>query len=300
MRSPGLPYSYFLIVFLIFISAVAIDLVTSGTITLFSPLMDTLGIILIILVVYTMGVAILVRRIANDSSRFTATRIFMTILLGIGAFLALTVWINDATEIVLTLGIIIGAIFIALRDFIQNMVGSLMVLVTGIFRIGDRIRIRGVYGLVMDIGIFRTSLLQLDQQAGDHPTGEIVTIPNGIIFKENVTNTTRHLSIIRDEIQITLPYSADLENARDVLVGTIQKHTREIETRAAEEINNLSKGKFQHSFEVKPIVNMQLSDHGIIFILNFFTTSEDRLAIKTAIITDISSRLPGITEIADS
>ena len=300
MRSSTLPFSYFIIVVLIFVSVIAIDLVTSGTVSLFTPLLDTLGIILIILVAYTAGVAVLVHRIADKSSRFTAVRIFMTVLLGIGAFLALTAWISDPTEIVLTLGVIVGAVFIALRDFIQNMVGSLMVLVTGIFRIGDRIRIKGVYGLVMDIGIFRTTLMELDPEAGDHPTGEIVTVPNGIIFKENVTNTSRHLSVVTDEIRITLPFSADLEKARDLLVSTIRKHTPEIESRAADEISKLSEKKFLHSFELEPTVNLQLSDNGIVFILKYFTTSKDRAAIKTAIIREVSALIPEIKDIGEN
>ena len=300
MRSSTLPFSYFIIVVLIFVSVIAIDLVTSGTVSLFTPLLDTLGIILIILVAYTAGVAVLVHRIADKSSRFTAVRIFMTVLLGIGAFLALTAWISDPTEIVLTLGVIVGAVFIALRDFIQNMVGSLMVLVTGIFRIGDRIRIKGVYGLVMDIGIFRTTLMELDPEAGDHPTGEIVTVPNGIIFKENVTNTSRHLSVVTDEIRITLPFSADLEKARDLLVSTIRKHTPEIESRAADEISKLSEKKFLHSFELEPTVNLQLSDNGIVFILKYFTTSKDRAAVKNAIIRDVSVQIPEIKDIGEN
>ena len=300
MRSSALPFSYFIIVALIFVSVIAIDLVTSGTISLFTPLLDTLGIILIILVAYTAGVAVLVSRIADDSSRFTAVRIFMTVLLGIGAFLALTAWIDDPKEIVLTLGVIVGAVLIALRDFIQNMIGSLMVLVTGIFRIGDKIQIRGVYGLVMDIGIFRTTLMQLDPEAGDHPTGEIVTIPNGIIFKENVTNTSRHLSVVTDEIRITLPFSADLEKARDVLTGAIQKHNPEIEKYAADEIGRLSGGKNLHSLEVEPTVNLQLSDNGTVFILKYFTTSKDRAAIKNAIIRDVSAIMPEIKNIDEN
>lgn len=300
MRSPALPFSYFIIIVLIFASVIAIELVTSGTVSLFTPLLDTLGIILIILIAYTAGVAVLVSRIADDSSRFTAIRIFMTVLLGIGAFLALTAWIDDPKEIALILGVVVGAVFIALRDFIQNMIGSLMVLVTGIFRIGDRIRIRGIYGLVMDIGIFRTALMQLDPEADDHPTGEIVTIPNGIIFKENVTNTSRHLSVVAEEIRITLPFSTDLEKARDMLVTAIRKHTPGIENRAADEISRLSEKKILHSFEVEPTVNLQLSDNGTVFILKYFTTSKDRAAIKNAIIRDVSAMMPEIKNIDEN
>jgi len=297
MRSPSLPYWYLLIVILIFISIIAVDMATSGKISLFIPFLDTLGIVLIILVAYTLGVSIFVRRITEESSRMTAVRIFTTFLLGIGAFLVLAAWIDNPTEIVLVLGIIWGAVFIGLRDLIQNMVGSLMVLVTGIFRIGDNIRIRGTYGLVMDIGIFRTTVMQLDQQTGDYPTGEIVTIPNGILFREIATNTTRHLSVVTDEIRITLPFSSDMEKAREILVGAVQKHTIDVEAHATQEIDRLSEKKYLPAFEVKPTVNLQLSDWGIVFIITYFTASKSRAAIKTAIIRDVSAQLPEIMEV---
>lgn len=143
----------------------------------------------------------MVHRIPDEAARLTAIRIFMAVMIGIGAMLALAIGIEEPGQILLILGIVWGAIFISLRDLIQNFVSSLTLLMTGEYRIGDRIRIRNIFGFVMDISILRTTLMELDRESGDSPTGEIVTIPNGILFREVVINTTRHLSIVTDEIR---------------------------------------------------------------------------------------------------
>jgi len=294
VQSAKISLKYILLLVLVFFCVVVIEEVTQDSSTFFTSLANTLFVTLIILVLYTIGVSLIVRKIPDEASRFTAIRIFMVILLGIGAFLALTAWINNPAEIVLTLGIIWGAIFIALRDLIQNVIGSLMLLVTGTYRIGDHVRVRGIYGLVMDIGILRTTLMVLDKDAGDRPVGEIVTVPNGILFREVVTNTSRQISVISDEIRITVPFNADLVQVRAIVNEVITRHTAGIETQAAEEIKSLRQRKFLAGFEIKPTIHLQLSDYGIVLVVTYITASAEQAAIKSAIIEDVSKRMQGI------
>jgi len=295
MRFLNLPVKYFLVTLLVFLGIIVVDTITLGQIPVLTNIAGTLVVIIVILVAYTIGISLLVSRIREESSKVTAMRIFMTILLGIGALIALAVWIDDPGQFVISLGIVWGAIFIALRDLIQNVVGSLVVLITGIFRIGDRVRIRNITGIVMDISIFRSTLMELDEEAGEIPTGEIITIPNGILFREIIVNTSRHLSVVTDEIRITVPFNADLEKAKGILAGVVEKHTRDIESQASAEIDLLSKKKYLPAFKVKPKINMLLSDWGIVLIVTYFTTPDKRSGIKNAIIADISGLLPGMT-----
>jgi small-conductance mechanosensitive channel len=297
MRSYSLPLRYFLVLVCALLIIIAADIVTAGTNAFIANIGNTILILFFFFFLYSAGVAIIVRRIREEASRLTAVRIFTTILLGIAGFLALAIWIDDPAQIVLTLGIIWGAVFIALRDLIQNIVGSLMLLITGMYRIGDRIRLRGIYGLVMDIGVFRTTLMELDRDAGDRPTGEIVTVPNGILFREIVINTTRHISVISDEIRITVPFKADLEKARTALIGAVNRHTENIGKRAEAEIEQLGERKYLSGFETRPTINLLISDHGIVMVLKYITTSEERSAIKSRIVEDFSRQIPGIMEI---
>jgi small-conductance mechanosensitive channel len=275
----------------------AIDIVFEGVIPVFGNIFATFFLIIGFLVAYTIGAGYLVRRIPDEASKLTAIRIFMALMAGFGAMIGLLIWVEDAAQIVLIVGVIWGAILIALRDLIQNFIGSLTLLTTGEYRIGDQIRLQGFYGLVIDIGIFRTTLMELDRESGDHPTGDIVTIPNGILFREIITNTTRHLSIVTDELRITVPFDSDLRVVRDAFTAAVRKHTGEIERRAEGELRQLREKKFLPDLDTKPAINLLLSDSGIGVVVKYVTTSQDRAAIRSRIIEEISGDLPEIMHV---
>lgn len=311
MRTHVLPFRYFLILFLVaglmilaevilsenFTHSLTLIIETPFENTIFGKIFETVFIAIFILVLYTIGVYIIVRKIPDDASRFTAVRIFIVILLSLSLLLGMMEWVEDPGQIVLILGIIWGALVVALRDLIQNMVGSLTLLVTRMYRIGDRIQIKGVYGVVMDVGIFRTTLMQLDHESGDHPDGEIVTVPNGILFREVVKNTSRDLSVIGDEIRITLPFSMDLRHAQKIVLDIVEKHTREIQEQAAKEIAKLGNKKYLPSFEIQPAVYFHIDKYQVLMVVKFFTASGSRAEIKSRIVEDISRVIPGITKI---
>lgn len=311
MRSFVLPVRYFLFLLLIMVAMVLAEFFATATAserlilvvtspfanTIFGKIFNTLFFAILILICYTAGAYFIVRKMPDEASRFTATRIFTVLLLGLGLLLVLMEWVEDPSQIVLFLGIIWAAMVVALRDLIQNMVGSLTLLVTRMYRIGDRIQIKGVYGLVMDIGFFRTTMMQLDRESGDHPSGQIVTVPNGILFREVVMNTSRDLSVAGDEIRITLPFSADLPHARAVLLEVVHRHTREIQVQAAKEIEQLGDKKFLPSYETSPGVYLHIDDYKVLMVLKYFTSSTRRSEIKGLIIEEISRLIPEITKI---
>jgi small-conductance mechanosensitive channel len=315
MRSPVLPLRYFLLLFLIIVAMmgalILADIVSSQnvapdiTIIIESPfankiveqIFDTLLIAILVLILYSIGVYFIVRKITDEVSRFTAVRIFSAILLGLGLLLGMMVWVEDPGQIVLFIGIIWGALLVALRDLIQNVVGSLILLVTRMYRVGDRIQIKGVYGIVMDIGVFRTTMMKLDEESGDHPSGKIITIPNGILFREMVTNTSRDLSFTEDEIRITFPFSVDIQKTRTLLLDIVQKHTCEVQQQAVQEIEKLSDKKFLPDFGTEPTVFVHIDKDQILMVVKYFTESRRRSEIKNQIVEEISRLIPGITEV---
>lgn len=311
MRSYVLPLRYFLFLFLIIGLMILAEIVASVnvaqhvTLIIDSPfqnpivekIFETVIIAIFILVLYTVGVYLIVRKMPDEASRFTASRIFITILLALGLLLGLMEWVQDPGQIVLVLGIVWAALVVALRDLIQNVVGSLTLLTTRMYRIGDRIQIRGVYGIVMDIGIFRTTLMQLDKESGDHPRGEIVTMPNGVLFREMITNTSRDLSVTGDEIRISLPFSADLQNARKLVLDVVHKHTIEIQEQAAKEIEKLGDKKYLPAFGTQPTVYFHIDEYQVLMVVKYFTDSCRRSEIKSRLVEEISGLIPGIKKI---
>ncbi|MBP1927785.1 small-conductance mechanosensitive channel [Methanolinea mesophila] len=315
MRSYVLPLRYYLLLILIIGvmlgGLVLAELFTTGNMgfrvsfyleNLFTnpvaeKIFETLLVAIFILVAYTIGVYLIVRKIRDEGSRFTAARIFIALLLGLGFLLGMMVWVQDPGQIFLFIGIIWGALLIALRDLIQNVVASLSLLITREFSIGDRIQVKGIYGIVIDIGVFRTTLMQLDEQSGDHPSGKITTVPNGILFRETVTNLTRELSFTADEIRITLPFSSDIHRTRELLLEIVRKHTVEVQQQAREEIESLGNRKYLPEIDTGPTVYVHIDRYQVLMVVKYFTDQGRRAEIKNRIVEEITARVPDITEV---
>jgi small-conductance mechanosensitive channel len=62
----------------------------------------------------------------------------------------------------------------------------------GFYKVGDRIQLGGIKGDVIDIGVLRTTIMQIGEWVdGDQYNGRIVRIANSIVFKEPVFNYSR-------------------------------------------------------------------------------------------------------------
>lgn len=117
--------------------------------------------------------------------KFLPTLRFTTLLLIwiIGWFIILeSLHIN--TDGLLAWAGIGGAIFaIASRDIIANLLGSLSIILSKMFEIGDTIRIKWHEGVVEEITLSYTKIMNTE--------GKVVYIPNKIISAESLENLTR-------------------------------------------------------------------------------------------------------------
>ena len=92
------------------------------------------------------------------------------------------------------------AIGLALQETLRNTIAGIYLLLERPFSIGDRIRVRDTTGQIENVEI-RTTSIRSD-------SGDLVLVPNSIVFAEIVTNATTTHSV-RLRLQITnVPLSA--------------------------------------------------------------------------------------------
>ena len=107
------------------------------------------------------------------------------------------------------------AIGLALQGALSNLAGGIMILLFRPFRLDDYVEAAGLSGTVTDIGIFYTVLTT--------PDNKVVTIPNGTIMSENVTNYSAK-STRRVELVISVAYGSDIEKVKEILLGIAAEH----------------------------------------------------------------------------
>jgi hypothetical protein len=131
MRSHILPVRYYRFLLLIIVVMVLAEFFASASEsfilvvvspfagTIFGKIFNTLFLAILILILYTAGAYLIVRKMPDEASRFTAIRIFTVILLGLGLLLGLMEWVEDPAQFVLFLGII-WVIFYLIRQAVRD------------------------------------------------------------------------------------------------------------------------------------------------------------------------------------
>ncbi|MCB0784290.1 MAG: mechanosensitive ion channel, partial [Flavobacteriales bacterium] len=75
---------------------------------------------------------------------------------------------------------------------------------------GDRVQLGGIKGDVIDIGVLRTTLMELGEWVdGDLYNGRMVLVANSFVFKEPVFNYSADFPFLWDELKVPVQYGAD-------------------------------------------------------------------------------------------
>ncbi|MFA5295675.1 MAG: mechanosensitive ion channel family protein [Methanoregulaceae archaeon] len=257
----------------------------SGTISsspLLPQLFTTLLVITVIFSLFSIVLDTLIRRNIRDSrSKYTATKVISVIESVLMLAAVALIWVRDLQALTVFFGIIGAGIAIALQDVFKNFAGSLTILLTRVYGVGDRIEIDGRYGDVMDIGIMNTTLMEIREWvAGDQPTGRLIIIPNGQLITKSVQNFSRDHSFLWDEIQIPITYESNWRRAIEILTGIAQRETGDISQVAEVEIERIGEKYFLPRKDIQPAVYVTLTDNWILLSVRFVTYVRERRVVR--------------------
>ncbi len=149
------------------------------------------------------------------------------------------------------LSVIAIGLALALQKYVSSYFGYFVIIVSGIFRIGDRIRIGSFKGDVRHVGFLHFTLDEVgeDEKLGGELTGRVLHIPNLIVLDQPVLNFSKGYSeagktlncdYIFDEIRVALTSSSNVAKAAKILEDTIAS----IDTAYVEEAKTAFKARF--------------------------------------------------------
>jgi len=150
---------------------------------------------------------------------FPAIRRTLRILIVLGAVLLTADNLGIEIKTVLA-GLSVGGLALGLagQETVANLIGAIVILLDKPFRIGDRIQLDGVDGVVESIGLRSTRIRNLD--------GHVVTVPNKTLTNATITNITLRPNI-RTLMNITITYDTPAEKiqrAVDILYEIYRAH----------------------------------------------------------------------------
>jgi small-conductance mechanosensitive channel len=156
------------------------------------------------------------------------------------------------------LGLAGAGLTVALKDFIVGFFGWFTLMGKNGIRLGDWVEINGVTGEVIELGIFRTVLLETGNwTASGHPTGRRVTFGNSYAIEGHYFNFSTSGQWLWDELQVVLPLGQDPYALVDALKKKVLEATAETAKQAEQEWRGAASSRDLRALPAAPAINLK-------------------------------------------
>ena len=194
------------------------------------------------------------------------------------------IWIDAFDNLPTFLGLLSAGIAIALSDVLKNLAGWFFILSRRPFRLGDRIEIDGTKGDVIDVRLFRFSLMEVGNWVdADQSTGRLIHIPNGLLFTKKVANYTEGFEFIWYEIPVLVTFESDRTEARQILERAVINNTANVEEVAGTRIRETARDYHIKVGTLTPIVYLSVDNSGVMFTCRFLVGARQQRDIAQAV-----------------
>lgn len=199
----------------------------------------------------------------------------------IGGLLILLVIFGPPSQMPTIVGLATAGITIALQDFILAFFGWFVLMGKNGLRIGDWVEINSVGGEVTEIGLFRTTLLEMgDWTDIGHQTGRRVSFINSFAIRGQYFNFSTTGQWMWDEISVSLPSSSDTYAMVERIHKAVLEETSEIARIAETEWKRGTRQNGLSKFSAAPTVNLRPTASGIDILVRYVTRAAQRFEMR--------------------
>ena len=231
-----------------------------------------IGILVLIVLIERAIRKVFLRKIQQHSQRYLLTKLFTFTVYAVTILWLLTKLFSENPGILASLAIVGAGLAVSLQDVVKDTVGWLIIMQRRPFSLGDRITIGSHTGDVIDIGILRTTLLEVGTSAQSEAwerTGKTLYVPNAAVLTRELLNYNTTSDFTKAEMQVTVTYEGDWKKAETILQTILAEETAEFTEKEARQYQKRT-WLFYVSDESKvPQVYTDLADDGVRFILRF-------------------------------
>lgn len=203
-----------------------------------------------------------------------------------------SIWFNNPARLTTAVGLVTAGLAFALQRVITAFAAYIVILRGKTFSVGDRIVMGGVRGDVIELGFIQTRIMEMGQPPAVQDaspamwvrarqyTGRIVSLTNDKIFETPVFNYTREFPFIWEEMTIPITYKANLQQAENILLETVRRHTEDTGKLSEEYLGELERRYAVHRSQLVPKVFVRLTDNWIELTVRFVCRDHDIRELK--------------------
>lgn len=204
----------------------------------------------------------------------------------------LLVFNDKLGNIGITLGVASAGIAFALQEVIISIAGWVNIITSQQVKVGQRVKIGDITGDIIDIGILKTTLMEIGGWVdGDLYNGRITEISNNFVFSTPIQNYSEHYPFLWDEIAIPIRTDSDFQEARRIFAHIVEEVCGKYAEDSKETWEALQ-GRFMlENASVKPSVTLKFDENWITFTLRYIVDYERRRSTKDQLYTRILTEI---------
>ncbi len=209
----------------------------------------------------------------------------------IGLVLILLVIFGVPRQMPTILGLVTAGLTVVFQDFILAFCGWFVLMGPNGVRVRDWVEIDGVGGEVVQLGLFRTWLLETGNwTAHGHPTGRRVSFLNGYAIRGKYFNFSTVGQWMWDEIKVSVPPTTSIHPLLKGIYEATVKITESDAKMAEQEWKRVTHEEGSPQFSAMPSVNLRPAGAGVDFVIRYITRAGVRLETRNhlyAMIVDL-------------
>jgi small-conductance mechanosensitive channel len=215
----------------------------------------------------------------------------------LGLILVLLVIFGTPQQMPTILGLATAGLTVVFQDFIIAFCGWFVLMGRNGIRVGDWVEIDGVVGEAVEIGVFRTWLLETGNwTANGHPTGRRVSFLNGYAIHGKYFNFSTTGQWMWDEIKVSIPQGTDAYPMIDKIREATIKATEADAKMAEEEWKRVTHEQGSPQFSATPSVDMQPAAGGVDIVVRYVTRAGVRLETRNRLFEMVVGLMVGTRE----
>lgn len=192
------------------------------------------------------------------------------------------------------LGVAGAGIAFALQEVIVSVAGYITVFTSHFYKVGDRVKLGGIKGDVIDIGILRTTLMEIgDWVNGDLYNGKMVRVANSFVFKEPVYNYSGDFPFLWDEITIPIKTNSDYKYGKELFKKILDAEVGNYADSSQVSWDKMIGNYNIENAKVQPMVTIAFDENWITYTLRYVVDYKSRRSTKNNLYSAI---LQGIAE----
>src|SRR2546429_2342873 len=251
--------------------------------------------ICIVIILAGWGLQLALDRIVHDSRQKQTLKTVLN--LGtqlVGLFLILLSIFGVPRQMPTILGLVTAGLTVVFQDFILAFCGWFVLMGPNGVRVRDWVEIDGVGGEVVQLGLFRTWLLETGNwTAHGHPTGRRVSFLNGYAIRGQYFNFSTVGQWMWDEIKVSIPPGTSIHPLLKSIYESTVKITEADGKIAEAEWKRVTHEEGSPQFSAMPSVNLRPAGAGVDIVIRYITRAGGRVETRNCLFSVIVELMQG-------